>query len=75
MSYYRDPTAGAAIGSVDKEFSRMRKLAVSIRDRFDRGEMTPREFEAACRQFDGYYFQTLVSVMKEAPRPSDDESA
>ena len=63
-NYYRDPTASAAIGAVDKELNLMRKRANRIRDLHRQGRLTPRELTAAKRQFRGIYRRLLEEALR-----------
>lgn len=65
MSYYRDPTANAAIGSIEKDARAMRKRAQRIRKLYDSGRMSSDEFERVCRPFTGVFLRVLVEVMTE----------
>ena len=55
MSHYSDPTASAAVGSIDREFSRLEKKAKRLRERFEAGHLSPDELDAAEAQFRGIY--------------------
>lgn len=70
MGYYSDPTASAAVGSVDREFSRLEKKARRIRDRFEEGKLSLDELEAAEAQFRGIYCHVLSNVFRE-PRKKE----
>lgn len=55
MSYYRNPTANAAIGAVDKEIKIMKKRAKLIRQRRLMGLLTAEEAARARREFVGIH--------------------
>ena len=70
MGYYSDPTASAAVGSVDREFARLEKKARRIRDRFEEGKLSLDELEVAAAQFRGIYSHVLMNVFRE-PRKKE----
>lgn len=49
MSYYRNPTANAAIGAADREFQQARKLAARLRRLREQGRLTRQELREAWR--------------------------
>lgn len=55
MSYYRNPTASAAIGAVDREIKIMEKRAKQLRQRRLAGLLTPEEAARARREFTGIH--------------------
>ena len=59
MSHYSAPTASAAVGSIDREFSRLEKQAKRLRERFEAGRLSPDELAAAEAQFRGIYRYVL----------------
>ena len=65
MSYYRDPTANAAIGTVDREIKLMRKRAAEIKRRRQRGQLTAEELAKARRQFVGIYRRFLGAALED----------
>ena len=65
MSYYSDPTAAKALGSINREFSRLEKKAKKLRKRFDAGEITAADLERAQAQFTGIYRHVLKHVLAE----------
>lgn len=65
MSYYSDPTANAAIGTVDREIRRLRKRAEQIRRRRQKGLLTKQEEEDARREFVGIYRRFLMEVLED----------
>ena len=72
MSYYSNPTANAAIGTVDREIRMMRKRAEQIRRRRQKGLLTPGEEALARREFVGIYRRFLLEALADdgkAERP------
>lgn len=65
MSYYRNPTANAAIGSIDREIKLMRKRAEQIKRRRQQGLLTAQELAQARRQFVGIYARFLREALEE----------
>ena len=65
MSYYSDPTAAKALGSINREFSRLEKKAKNLRARFEAGEITAADLERAQAQFTGIYRHVLKHVLAE----------
>ena len=65
MSYYSDPTAANALGSINREFSRLEKKAKQHRKRFEAGEITAADLERAQAQFTGIYRHVLTHVLAE----------
>ena len=65
MSYYRDPTANAAIGTVDREIKLMRKRAAEIKRRRLRGQLSAEELVKARRQFVGIYRRFLREALED----------
>lgn len=65
MSYYSDPTANAAIGTVDREIRRLRKRAEQIRRRRQKGLLTKQEEEDARREFVGIYKRFLMEALED----------
>lgn len=65
MSYYSDPTANAAIGTVDREIRRLRKRAEQIRRRRQKGLLTKQEEEDARREFVGIYRRFLMEALED----------
>lgn len=65
MSYYSDPTAAKALGSINREFSRLEKKAKRLRKRFEAGEISAADLEKAQAQFTGIYRHVLRNVLNE----------
>ena len=64
-NHYSDPTASAAIGSIDREIRRMAKKADRIRDRRKAGRLTPAELTAARREFHGIFRPLLIRALAD----------
>ena len=65
MSYYSDPTAAKALGSINREFSRLEKKAKRIRKGLREGRLTPQDVERAQAEFTGIYRHVLNNILKE----------
>ena len=65
MSHYSDPTANRALGSINREFSRLEKKAKNLCRLLDEGKISPEEFEAAHSQFTGIYRHVLDITRRE----------
>ena len=65
MSYYRNPTANAAIGTIDREIKQMRKRAEQIKRRRQQGLLTPAELARARRDFKGIYSRFLREALED----------
>lgn len=64
---YRDPTANQAIGSVDKEISRMRRKAQKLKELRRSGRLTPELEAQARREFVGIYRRILREALEDTP--------
>lgn len=67
MNYYSNPTANAAIGSVDREIRLMRKWAKQIRRRRQLGLLTPEEIAQARKKFVGIHRHLLREALEDRP--------
>ena len=65
MSHYSDPTAARALGSINREFSRLEKKAKNLCRLLDQGKITTEEFEAAQDQFTGLYRHVLTLTKRD----------
>ena len=65
MSHYSNPTANAAIGTVDREIRVMRKRAEQIKRRRQNGLLAPEELAAARKQFIGIYARFLREALED----------
>lgn len=65
MSHYSNPTANAAIGSVDREIKMMRKRADQLKRRRQMGRLTPEEEALARKQFVGIYRRFLREALED----------
>ena len=64
MSNFRsDPTAGAAIGAVDREFGLLKKQALKIQELNRQGLLTDEQLAAAERQYVGIYRPLLIKAL------------
>ena len=64
MSNFRsDPTAGAAIGAVDREFGLLNKQALRIQELNRHGLLTDEQLAAAERQYVGIYRPLLIKAL------------
>lgn len=63
MGYYSDPTAAAALGSINREFSRLEKKAKRLRRLRDEGKLSPAALERAQEQFTGIYRHVLTKAL------------
>lgn len=64
MSYYSNPTANAAIGTIDRQIRKMEKLAKHLKERKAAGRLTPSQEAAAYRQFKGIFRPILERALK-----------
>ena len=66
MGYYSDPTANMALGSINREFSRMEKKAERISKRWVEGKLTYEDLEKAQEEFGGIYRHVLLNALRKA---------
>lgn len=59
MRNYSDPTAAAALGPINREFSRLEKKAKALRKLRDEGRISSERLEKAQAQFTGIYRHVL----------------
>ena len=69
MSYYSNPTANAAIGTVDREIRKMEKRAKRLKERKERGQLSPQQEAAAYRQFTGIFRPILERALRGEADP------
>ena len=55
MRTHSDPTAGAAIGAMDRELRQMKKKAMLYRTLRQNGHWTPAMEQRVRREFSGFY--------------------
>lgn len=67
MRYYSNPTADAAIGSVEQEIRRMKKWAKEIRRLRKRRMLTPEYLAYARKQFVGIHARFLREALEDKP--------
>lgn len=65
MSHYSNPTANAAIGTVDREIRMMRKRAEQIKRRRQQGLLTSEELAKAKRLFVAIYARFLREALED----------
>lgn len=65
MGYYSDPTAAAALGNINREFSRLEKKAKKLRRLLEQGKLSPEALERSQAQFKGIYRHVLNNVLEE----------
>ena len=64
MSNFRsDPTAGAAIGAVDREFGLLKKQALRIQELNRQGLLTDEQLTAVEKQYVGIYRPLLIKAL------------
>lgn len=65
MSHYSNPTANAAIGTVDCEIRMIRKRADQIKRRRQQGLLTPEELVQARKDYVGIYARFLREALED----------
>lgn len=65
MGYYSDPTASAALGNINRQFSKMEKKAKRIRRLWVEGKLTYEDLERIEREFTGIYRHVLLNVLRQ----------
>ena len=65
MGYYSDPTASAALGSINREFSRLEKRAKRLRALYKEGKLSDEALERARGEFRGIYRHVLDNVLRQ----------
>ena len=63
MGYYSDPTASAAVGGINREFSRMEKKAKRLCRLWKEGKISDEKLEQAQEQFTGIYRRVLRNAL------------
>ena len=63
MSYYSNPTANAAIGSIDAEIRKLRKEAKRLGQLKRQGRLTPQMEAQARKRFVGIYRRFLEEAL------------
>ena len=61
--HYSDPTAAAAMGNLNREYTRMVKRAKHLRDLQRKGKLSPEALEAAQKEFKGLYKNVLSDTL------------
>lgn len=67
MYYYSDPTAAAAMGNINREYSALVKKAKRLRKLYRSGKLTEAELNQARAQFKGLFKNVLDQVLSEEP--------
>lgn len=65
MGYYSDPTANAALGEINREFSKLEKKAKRLCKLYKQGKISRQTLEDAQTQFTGIYRNVLNNALKE----------
>lgn len=66
MANYSDPTADQALGSINREFSRLEKKAKRIAELYQKGLLSEEALKEAGRQFTGIFRYVLINALKDA---------
>ena len=66
--YHRDPTANMALGTINREFSRLEKKARLLRKLQDEGKLSPQALQEAQSQFKGIYRHILTNELNRPPK-------
>lgn len=77
-NYYSDPTANAAVSSIEKDMKRMARTAEKIAARYKKGIISLDELEMAEKQFTGIYRNLLRNALikaEEKEKSADKDSA
>lgn len=64
MSHFSNPTANAAMGTVDREIREMRKRAKLLKQRRLQGLLTPEEVARARKEFRGIHRRFLREALE-----------
>ena len=72
MSHYSNPTADAAIGSIDREIRKMEKRAAKLKKQKAAGRLSAQQEAAAYREFSGIFRPILIKALKEKEPAADD---
>lgn len=73
--HYSDPTVNMALGSINREFSKLEKKAKKLREKLDKGEISRDTVERAQAQFTGIYRHVLTIALEKRREEADDSSA
>ncbi len=65
MGYYSDPTANAALGNINREFSKLEKKAKKIREQLNKGTLSDEALEREQARFKGLYRHVLTNVLSQ----------
>ena len=67
MGYYSDPTASAALGNINREFSKLEKRAKKLRKLFCEGKISDEALKRAQCEFKGIYQHVLTNTLEAKP--------
>ncbi len=73
MSYYSNPTANKAIGSVDGEIRRAQKEAKRLRERCENGEDITCSLAKARKRYVGLFRQVFEIELAKPPQVKEEE--
>ena len=74
MSYYSNPTANAAIGSIDGEIRRAQKEAKRLREQREDGRNIDRPLAKARKRYVGLFRQVFEIELAKPPEEQKEES-
>jgi hypothetical protein len=72
-NYIKDPTAGAAIGSIDREFNALRKWALKIQSLKKSGLLTAEYERRAAKHFVGIYRHLFLKALNGELKEKEDD--
>ena len=67
MGYYSDPTASAALGGINREFSKLERKSKNLRKLYNEGKISEQALKKAQSQFTGIYRHVLDIVLEQKP--------
>ncbi len=65
MYHHSDPTAAQALGTINREFSRLEKKAKKLCRLYEEGKLSSEDLEKAQREFTGIYRHVLSNEWKK----------
>lgn len=63
MNYYNDPTAGAALGNINREFNRLERKAKRLVNLYYKGQISSEALKKAQGEFKGLYSHILKNAL------------
>lgn len=63
MNYYNDPTAGAALGNINREFNRLERKAKNLARLYYQGKISSEALKKAQGEFKGLYSHILKNAL------------